>query len=69
MRGKLAEAMAANLAGALSWLATLVAVPWLLLSGCLGRWIGWRPRLGDVLMIGSGLLIIALLDWLQRWLS
>ncbi len=69
MRGKLANALSANLAGTLSCLATVVVWPWLLLSACLGRWLGWQPRAGDLLFIGSGFLVIAMLDWLRRaWL-
>ncbi|TWU23816.1 DUF2752 domain-containing protein [Bythopirellula polymerisocia] len=69
MRGNLAEAITANLAGTLSCLAMVVLVPWMLLSACLGRWLGWSPGVRDVLILGSGLLFIALLDWLRRCLT
>ena len=68
MHGDVAHAMSANLAGALSCLGMVIAMPWLLLSACLGRWIGWRPAAWDVLLIGSGLFAMALLDWLRRFL-
>jgi len=69
LRGDMAEALWANLAATLLLLATLVAVPWLLLSACFGHWLWWKPKEWDVLLVGSTLSVVAILDWMRRILS
>ena len=70
MRGELAAAANANLAGTLLCFAGVIAVPWLLASASIGRWWVIKPTIRGVLVVGSGLMVIAILDWIRRvWFS
>ena len=66
VRGHVHRAVDANLAGTLVGILAVVAIPWSLISGCLGRWIGIRPR--EDVMITTVLIIAVctLADWLRR---
>ncbi|NOY29603.1 MAG: DUF2752 domain-containing protein [Planctomycetes bacterium] len=66
LRGNLARAAAANLGGVLSCVATIVGVPWLLLTAALGRWPMAKPHFRLLLMTATIWLLIVLLDWLRR---
>jgi hypothetical protein len=68
VRGDLQQAASANLGGALLCGATLVAVPWLFAVAIVGRWLVTRPTLPLLLSVGTAWLVVALLDWLRRWL-
>lgn len=67
--GEWAAAAQANLAGTLLCLAAVVGVPWLLLSASMGRWLVAKPTARVMLVVGTGLIAIAVLDWARRvWL-
>ncbi len=68
LRGDLRQAASANLGGALLCGVALVAVPWLLATAIVGRWLVVRPTSGLLLLGGTAWLAVALLDWLRRWL-
>jgi hypothetical protein len=70
LRADFAGAMNANLAGTMLCLVAMVGVPWLLMSASLGRWWAVKPTPYGLLGVGSGLMVIAMLDWLRRvWFS
>lgn len=66
LRGQWAAAARANLAGTLLCLAAVAGVPWLLLSASVGRWLIARPTIRVVLVVGTGWIAIAVLDWARR---
>lgn len=66
MRGEFAAATRANMAGTLVCFAAIFGVPWLLVSAWLGRWWIARPTLRVLLIAGSVVMTIALLDWARR---
>jgi len=68
LRGEVADALRANVAGALLALVAVVAAPWLLVSAAAGRWVGWSPR--STPLAGAAVLFVAvvLLDWIRRLL-
>lgn len=66
LRGEWSAALRANLAGTLLCLIAIVSVPWLLLSASRGRWLIARPTIRVLLVAGSGLIVLAVLDWAQR---
>jgi len=66
LHGSLAQAVATNLGGMLSCAATLVAVPWLLLTAIFGRWPFAQPKLRPLLILATIWLLIVLLDWIRR---
>ncbi|NOZ38965.1 MAG: DUF2752 domain-containing protein [Planctomycetes bacterium] len=66
LRGNLAQAAAANLGGVLSCAATIVGVPWLLLTAILARWPIAPPHFRSLLVLATVWLLIALLDWLRH---
>lgn len=66
LRGEMTQAAGVNLGGALSCVAALIGVPWLLLSALLRRWVVVRPNLRLLLTIATGWLLVALVDWLSR---
>ncbi len=57
-----------NLGGTLLCGVALIAVPWLLATAIVGRWLVVRPTPGLLLLGGTAWLAVALLDWLRRWL-
>ena len=65
-RGQVRQALAANGAGTLLALLVVVAAPWLMVSSALGRWWPVEPTLILVLTVGTGLLAVAVLDWLRK---
>jgi len=68
LRGDLREAASVNLGGTLLCGVALVAVPWLLTTAIVGRWLVIRPTPVLLLLGGTAWLAVALLDWLRRWL-
>ena len=40
-----------------------IAVPWLLVSAAVGRWIGWVPNAAVVAWVASAIVLAALIDW------
>lgn len=69
LNGDWAAALRANLAGTLLCGLAIAAVPWLLLSGCLGRWWIVRPTLRGVLAVATVMVVVSVLDCLGRaWL-
>jgi hypothetical protein len=63
IRGNLIGALRANVGGTLLGILTLVAIPWLLLSVALGRWIAWVPNSDTVAWVGTAIVIVMLIDW------
>lgn len=68
VRGQVVGAFRANAGGALSALVALLAEPWLLISAVRGRWSGWVPDATVLAWIGSGIVVVALIDWAVRML-
>ncbi|MDZ4658507.1 MAG: DUF2752 domain-containing protein [Bythopirellula sp.] len=66
LRGEWSAALRANVAGTMLCLVAIVSVPWLLLSASMGRWLIARPTMRVLLVAGSGLVAIAVLDWARR---
>jgi hypothetical protein len=66
LQGAWAAALQANLTGTLLCFAAVASVPWLLLSASAGRWLVGKPSTRGMLVVGSGLIVIALLDWARR---
>ncbi len=65
-QGRLPGALRANVAGAVLVLAAMLAVPWLLGSAAVGRWLV-RPPHGGWIAVGiSALGMLALIQWLAR---
>jgi hypothetical protein len=66
VRGQMADALAANVGGALLALAAAVMSPWAVLAGICGRPIG--PRISDgVLVIAIAVVtLITIAEWLGR---
>ena len=67
LRGEVGLAVRANAVGTLACGIALVAVPWILLSAAVGRWLIGRPQLRVLLILSSGIVVIAAIDWLRRW--
>ncbi len=67
VRGQLTQAVTVNLGGTLLCAATTIAVPWLLVSATVGRWIVCRLQGRVLLLVGTSWLLVVLLDWWQRW--
>jgi len=66
LHGNFARAAAANLGGVLSCAATVVGVPWLLLTATLGHWPIAPPRLRPALIVLAAWLLVVVCDWLRR---
>ena len=66
LRGEIARAMACNLAATIFCGAAIVAVPWLILSAVLGRWVYARPSWRNTLVVTGAVLLVGLLDCLRR---
>ncbi len=64
--GQILRAFRANVGGALLALAAMVAVPWLLLSAALGRWLFRPPPAPWVAIAASALGMVTLLQWVVR---
>ena len=64
--GNWALAIRANLAATLAAGLALAATPWVLGSAALGRWVVVRPLPRGLLMVATGLAVVAVLDWLGR---
>jgi hypothetical protein len=66
IRGRLAEAMHANIGGALLGVTGLIALPWLIVSAVRGRWWFGRPKpqwIGTVAIVIGGLTLV---QWIVR---
>lgn len=63
VRGQLIGALKANVGGTLLATLAVVAVPWLMLSAALGRWLGRAPKSIVVAWVGSAILLVTLIDW------
>ncbi len=69
LRGDWTAALQCNVVGTLLCVVAVLSVPWFVLSALLGRWWLAKPRANVVVLLGSGLVVIAVLDWAQRvWL-
>jgi hypothetical protein len=66
LRGQGAAALQTNVAGTLLCVVAIVSVPWLVVSASLGRWWIVKPTANALVLGGSGLAVIAVLDWVQR---
>jgi hypothetical protein len=66
VRGQLISACRANTGGMVLALTAIIATPWLLLSGILGRWITTPPNEWMGLCYCLILLTIIVIDWVTR---
>ena len=66
VRGRLTEALGANAAGTAACGLAVLAGPWLLASGAMGRWIVVRPTPRLLVWVGTAALAITLVDWARR---
>ena len=68
VRGQLLGAFSANVGGALLGIATLLLIPWLVVSAACGRyWLGC-PSQWAFAAVGGGVLTVTLIAWLIRLL-
>jgi hypothetical protein len=63
VRGQLIAALRTNAGGTLLGMLAVVSVPWLALSAVCGRWLLWAPSSIAVAWVGSGILLVTLIDW------
>jgi len=69
VRGEFGTAIRTNAGGSLLASSALIAGPWLLVSAALGRWFLLRPRSSFICSLACLVVLITLLDWVQRiWL-
>jgi hypothetical protein len=69
LRGEWAAAVQSNVAGTLLGVVAVLSVPWFIASAVAGRWWIVKPSSNALVLVGSGLAVIAVLDWAQRvWL-
>ena len=66
VRGRLAEALSANLGGTLLCLLDMFVVPWLLCTANTGRWVVCEPRMGVVAYVSAAILVVTLIEWTVR---
>jgi hypothetical protein len=67
--GNGAAAARANLVGTMLGGLAIVSVPWLLGSASVGRWLIAKPTPRGLLVVGTAVAVVGLLDWLARvWL-
>ncbi|MBN2476490.1 MAG: DUF2752 domain-containing protein [Pirellulales bacterium] len=66
VRGQLLGAFQANAGGALLGVFAVLAVPWLLLSATLGRWVGYQPRSASMAWAASAAVLAAVVGWVIR---
>jgi hypothetical protein len=66
LRSDGAAALQTNMAGTLLCVVAIVSVPWFVVSAILGRWWIVKPTANAMVLFGSGLAVIAVLDWAQR---
>ncbi|HEX5104544.1 MAG TPA: DUF2752 domain-containing protein [Pirellulaceae bacterium] len=66
MRGHVISSFQANAGGALLALTALACGPWLIVSGCRGRWTCTQPHEGTTLLIGVTIIVVTLADWTLR---
>jgi len=68
VRGQVVAAVEANSGGAVLALLDMLAVPWLLASAALGRWLAWTPDADAGLWIMLAVMGLTLVDWSIRLL-
>lgn len=67
--GDWTAAVRSNLAATLAAVLAVIATPWLLMSAAWNRWLMAKPSPRGLLVIGTTLAIVAVLDWVGRvWL-
>jgi hypothetical protein len=66
VRGEVTAALRANAGGALLCGFVAAATVWAVATAVRGKWIGFRPSLRWLLWIGSGWLMITMLDWARK---
>lgn len=66
MKGNLWESVRANVAGTLLGICALVSAPWLLASAIAGRFWPGAPNEKVVLVIGVGVMLTTLINWIVR---
>ena len=69
VRGRLVDALRANVAGTLLCLLGLAGVPWLLSAAVGGRWLGWTPNSTTFAWIAAGIMAVSLIEWSVRLLA
>ena len=66
VRGEFASAVSANAGGTLLGLLALAAVPWLLCSAAVGRYVGFSPRPELWGVVAAFVAAVTLIHWV--WL-
>ena len=69
VRGRLIDALRANVGGTLLGVLDLLAVPWLLLSAARGRWLVWVPNSTAAAWTATLIMIVTLIDWGVRLMT
>jgi len=63
VRGRLLDSVRANAGGCMLAVATILAAPWLLLSGLASRWITRPPHSNVLLVLVACWLSVTVLHW------
>jgi len=63
VRGRVVDALAANVGATLLGVLALVAGPWLRLSAFRGRWFLWTPNGNAFAWVAVALTAVTLIDW------
>ena len=66
MRGQLTQAALTHPGGMLLGLATLVAAPWLVLSGLRGKWFLSPPLFLPLTIVGAVILLTTFVSWVVK---
>jgi hypothetical protein len=70
VRGQLPSALGANVGGTLLAMLAMIAGPWGVISGILGRWLWPPPSDLWVAALTVGIVLVTLGDWLLRlWID
>jgi hypothetical protein len=68
-RGRVITALESNTGGVLLGLTSMLAAPWLLVSGIRGRWLLFSMNEKIALIGGSAIMVVTLIDWAWRLFS
>ena len=66
VRGQVIGALRANAGGTLLGILAVAAVPWLLISGLRGTWLGWAPNDTTIAWTASAIALITVVTWVIR---
>jgi hypothetical protein len=63
VRLRLVDALRANVGGTILGLASVLAVPWLLVSAVSGRWVVRTPDIDVLILLVTVVVLVTLIDW------